>query len=282
MVHGLIKAGYDVTALFRTDLDITDASRIDRVIQQVNPDIVFNCTAYNAVDAAETDIEAAFAVNGEGPRRLAGAAARVGAAIVHYSTDFVFDGRAIVPYLEDAPPNPLNVYGASKLVGERAVRCHTRHYILRVESLFGGARRGAQRATVDYLADNIEAAVPVRAIVDRTVSLSYVDDVVRATHALLERDAPYGTYHCVTSGFTTWYEVARVIASHLGAGTPIIPVRFRDSPGVAERPRFCALSNRKITAAGVEMPSWKTALAQHLARRQRASASAPQAHSQIA
>ena len=140
-----------------------------------------------------------------------------GTLLVHYGTDFVFDGTASAPYVEDDPVNPLSVYGASKLAGEAEVRSVCpHHYILRVESLFGGAGVGGHRATIDYIADTLVAGSTVRAFVDRTVSPSYVPDVARATRELIARSGPHGTYHCVSTGMTTWYDIAQHIAVELG------------------------------------------------------------------
>ena len=267
MVREWTGAGYDVVPLSHRELDITVPQRVTAAMKDLQPNVVINCSAYNAVDDAETEREIAFRVNADGPGQLADAAQRSGAAIVHYSSDFVFDGCARLPYTEDAMPNPLNVYGESKLAGERAVSCHNRHYILRVESLFGGQVVGTRRSTVDYLADCIESGTRVRAITDRTVSVSYVDDVVLVTRALLERRAPFGICHCVASGWTTWFELANEIAAFLGVKARVVPVRSQDFPTVARRPRFCALSNRKLVQLGLEPPGWRLTLARYLAER---------------
>jgi dTDP-4-dehydrorhamnose reductase len=226
-----------------------------------------NCSAYNAVDAAETDASSAFAVNARGPATLAAAARRTAAVLVHFSSDFVFDGAAETPYDEDSPTHPLNVYGASKLAGETEARRAGRYYVLRLESNFGGAACNGQRATVDQITDNIIARRPVRAVVDRTVSPSYVVDVARATRLLLERRAADGIYHCVNSGFTTWYDLAQKVAALIDVPAEITPVMSTDLKVVAPRPRFCALSNRKLRQCGIEMPGWESALERHLMTR---------------
>jgi dTDP-4-dehydrorhamnose reductase len=161
----------------------------------------------------------------------------------------------------------LSVYGASKLAGEYAVSATRAHYILRVESLFGGRAPSGQRATVDLIADKLAAGETVKAIVDRTVSPSYVPDVVRATTALLDQRAPFGIYHCVASGSTTWYELAEEIASlNFGSGR-ILPVDADEFQTIAPRPRFCALSNDKLKDLGVVMQDWRSAIKEHLSLR---------------
>jgi dTDP-4-dehydrorhamnose reductase len=260
-------AGHKVVALTRSDLDISDAGRIASAMDRLRPDVIVNCSAYNAVDAAEADPAAAFATNAQGASCLARAAQATGALLVHYSTDFVFDGTTVDPYLEDHPTNPLSVYGASKLAGENEARSTPRHYVLRVESLFGGCGVKGQRATVDHIVDNLLAGTGVRALVDRTVSPSYVPDVVRATMALIDRQASYGIYHCVNSGWSTWYELACEVAHQLGVPARIEPVMTTELKTSAPRPLFCALSNRKLLAVGIGMPSWQTAIERHLATR---------------
>ena len=141
--------------LERGELDITSAEQVTAVIDRLRPEVIINCAAYNAVDAAETNRAAAFALNAHGPALLAASADTAGAVFVHFSSDFVFDGEAGEVYTEAHPTNPLNVYGASKLAGEAAARFASRHYILRVSSLFGGVGRNGHRATVDYIADGL-------------------------------------------------------------------------------------------------------------------------------
>jgi dTDP-4-dehydrorhamnose reductase len=260
-------AGHKVVALTRADLDISDAGRVASAMDRLRPDVMVNCSAYNAVDAAEANPAAAFATNVQGPSCLARAAQATGALLVHYSTDFVFDGTALDPYVEDHPTNPLSVYGASKLAGEVEARSTPRHYVLRIESLFGGCGVKGQRATVDHIVDKLLAGTEVRALVDRTVSPSYVVDVVRATIALIDRQASYGIYHCVNSGWSTWYELACEVARQLGVPARIEPAMTTDLKMVAPRPLFCALSNRKLLAVDIDMPSWQSAIGRHLAAR---------------
>jgi dTDP-4-dehydrorhamnose reductase len=199
----------------------------------------------------------AFAV-----RSLARAVATTGARLVHYSTDFVFDGDANRPYTEDDPPSPKSVYGQSKLLGEWFA-LDAGAYVLRVESLFGGSK---PRSSVDRIVAAIEAGQEARVFVDRVVSPSYVDDVAAATALLLERSAPAGLYHCVNTGHGTWQEVGTVIATLLQRAARLTPVRVADVPMRASRPRYCALSNEKLARAGVRMPTWQDALARYVTR----------------
>lgn len=263
----LASAGHDVFPLGRADMDVTDASQVGSVLAGLRPEAIINCSAYNAVDAAEADPASAFALNAQGPANLARAARGSGALLMHFSTDFVFDGRAREPYSEDAVTNPLSVYGTSKLQGEDEVRSIDRHYILRLESLFGGTGVRGHRATIDQIADSILKGSAVRVVRDRTVSPSHVPDVARVSRALLEQAAPFGTYHCVNSGYATWHEVAVELSRQLWRPADIVSTFASELRTPARRPRFCALSNGKLRSLGMDMPTWQTALRHHLATR---------------
>ena len=265
-------AGDDVTRATRTDVDLTDPQQVRAVVESRRPEVIVNCAAYNDVDGAEDEARAALAVNAFGVRTLARAARAAGAVLVHYSTDFVFDGTAQRPYTEDDAPNPRSVYATSKLLGEWFARGGP-HYVLRVESLFGAVREAggsgpSRRGTLDRMADALLAGRPVRAFADRTVSPSYVEDVARATRALLRAAPLPGLYHCVGSGRATWLSVAGGLARCFGAPARLVErASLADCRFRAPRPAYCALSNAKLAAAGVPMPSWEDAVARYAARR---------------
>ena len=256
-------AHHDLVALVRRDVDIGNESDVTRAVERARPDVVVNCAAYNDVDGAETDASAALGGNAFGVRHLARAARAAGAIFVHYSTDFVFDGTIDRPYVESDPPRPLGTYGSSKLLGEWFAADAPGAYILRVESLFGGPRA---KSSVDRILATIRAGSQTRVFAGRTVTPSYVDDVVTATEALLNRRSPAGLYHCVNSGTTTWLGVAVEAAHLLGIEPDILQVNPADVPLVARRPLYCALSNGKLRDAGVAMPSWQDALARYVGR----------------
>lgn len=257
-----LAAAYDVVRPSRAELDFTKAADVRAAVAAAHPDVIVNCAAYNFVDAAEDEVMEALAVNAWGPRLLARAAEETGAVLVHFSTDFVFDGRASQPYTETDPPRPQSTYAISKLCGEWLVRESPRHYILRVESLFGGARA---KGSVDQLLSAIMTGREARAFSDRIVSPSYVDDVARATEALIGQLAPFGLYHCVNGGATTWLELARELARLAGRPDAVItPVAVADVPLRAPRPKYAALSNDKLRGVGIEMPSWQNALERYV------------------
>jgi dTDP-4-dehydrorhamnose reductase len=223
--------------------------------------VILNCAAYNAVDRAEDAVADALAVNAFVPQSLARAARAVDATLVHYSTDFVFDGHASRPYTELDAPNPQSVYGQSKLIGEWLASDAPRAYVLRVESLFGGP---AARSSIDRIIASLRSGEPTRVFVDRVVTPSFVDDVVDATWSLLRREAETGLYHVVNAGETTWHALGAEAARLLGTVANLVPVRVADVPMRATRPQYCALSSARLAGAGVSMPAWQDALGRYI------------------
>ena len=252
---------FDVIALTRAEVDLADSRAVRDAVLGAKPDVILNCAAYNNVDGAEDDPRPALDVNAFAPRVLAEAADEIGATFVHYSTDFVFDGKGSQPYTEADPARPQSVYGSSKLLGEWFAAQAPKHYVLRVESLFGGTY---VRSSIDKIISTILGGEDTRVFVDRIVTPSYVDDVITATLGLIDAGAPYGLYHCVNSGETTWYDLAREIARLLDRTPSLVAVKVADVPMRAKRPQYCALSNRKLAAAGIAMPAWQDALRRYL------------------
>ena len=251
----------EIVAVTRQTLDLGDTKAVEAFVARHVPDVVINCAAYNNVDGAEDEAVEALRVNAMAVAALARGASAAGAAFVHYGTDFVFDGAGTRPYEEDDDPAPQSVYALSKLLGEWFATDVPRHYVLRVESLFGGK---ARRSSVDRIADAIRAGQPARVFTDRTVTPSYVEDVADATWSLLTSQSPAGLYHCVNSGVTTWFELAQEIGRLLAVEPTLLPVKVADVPMKARRPQYAALSNAKLARAGISMPSWQNALRRYL------------------
>ncbi len=250
-----------VLAYSREDLDITDFDSVTSRVQTDRPDLIVNCAAYNNVDGAEDEVARALNANAFGVRVLARAAGDIDATLVHYSTDFVFDGKAARPYVEEDVPNPQSVYAESKLLGEWFALGAPRGFVLRVESLFGGT---PAKSSIDRIVQAIAEGRPARLFVDRTVSPSYVVDVAAATRAVVERGDP-GLYHCVGTGHANWHSVGMEIARLMGREEEALlqPVSSADVPMRAPRPQFAALSNEKLSRV-VPMPTWQDALRRHL------------------
>jgi dTDP-4-dehydrorhamnose reductase len=266
-------AGRDVMPRTRASLDITDPAAVQRDIAAASPDLIVNCAAFNDVDAAEDRPADAMAVNAFAVRSLARAAEACGATLVHYSTDFVFDGTAATPYPEEAPPAPRSTYAMSKLLGEWFALDAPRTFVLRVESLFGSPAGWRGRSgTLDSIVAGIEARRDVRVFTDRIVTPSFVDDVAAATRHLVDSHAPPGLYHCVNSGSASWYEVATEAARLVGVEPRLQAVTTAQVTLRAQRPRYCALANRKLAAAGFVMPTWQDGLRRWLSGRQQPAA----------
>jgi len=259
-------AGSAVVALDRRALDITDAAAVAGAVAAAAPDVIVNCAAFNDVDGAEDRPEQALAVNAFAVRSLALAAERAGAVLVHYSTDFVFDGRrSSEPYTESDAPSPQSTYASSKLMGEWFALDAPRAFVLRVESLFGSpAEWTGRRGTLDGIVAGLRAGREVRVFTDRVVSPSYTPDIAAATRHLIASAAAPGLYHCVNSGQATWEQVARETARVLGV-EPLLRLTTSDQVVLkAARPTYCALSPRKLAAAGFTMPAWQDALGRWL------------------
>lgn len=256
---------HEVRAFDRGALDLTDDTAVATVLAGVRPDVIINCSGYNRVDDAESHPVAALKVNAFAVRALARAAREAGATLVHYSTDFVFDGTASAPMPEDLPPNPRSVYASSKLLGEWFAADAPTHYVLRVESLFGVAPGGPDKGSLTAIVNGLRAGRRVKVFGDRTVSPTYIEDCALATMALIDRRAGSGLYHCVNSGSATWHEVGLEAARLLGVTPDFDVVSVADVKLPAARPQYCALSNAKLNAAlGYEMPTWQNALGRYL------------------
>ena len=259
----------DVRSLGAEDLDIRDHRAVLARVQAERPAAIINCAAYTDVDGAEDAPVEALAVNAFAVQTLAAAATSVGAALVHFSTDFVFDGEGDRPYTEEDRPNPRSVYASSKLLGEWFAKGAGRHYVLRVESLFGGLPEpgNPRRTSVDRIVESILEGRETRVFQDRTVSPSYTADVVAATRHLLMHGAAPGLYHCANTGTCTWLDLAVEIGRQCGVTPNLLAVHMADVKLRASRPTYCALSNSKLREAGFLMPSWQDAIRRYLTAR---------------
>ena len=214
-------------------VSITDATAVDTVIAQRRPDVVFNCAAYNWVDRAETERNAAFAVNVEGPGNVAAACRRHAASLVHFSTNFVFDGAGAEPYVESDEASPLSVYGQSKLAGERAVlETGTHVLVIRTAALFG-SRTG--RSFPERIVKGARAGEKLRVVSDQTVNPTYVKDLASAAVELADGGLA-GIVHVVADGCAGWDEFARVALAESGLRAGVESIRTSDHRSAARRP----------------------------------------------
>ena len=251
----------DVFACDRAALDLADRASIERVVRAARPDFIVNAGAYTAVDRAESERDLAFAINAEAPAILAAEAARTGATLIHYSTDYVFDGTRTTPYFEDDAPNPVNAYGASKLAGELAIaRSGAAALTLRTSWVYGRSgqnflltmqRLATQRDEIRVVADQHGVPNWARALAGATAAL------VRRGNSELARNA--GVYHLSARGATTWYEFARAILA--GAAVRVVPIATSEYPTPARRPAYGVLdASRFARTFGIVLPEWKQML----------------------
>jgi dTDP-4-dehydrorhamnose reductase len=252
----------ELTALGRAQLDLADVPRLVASVRALQPEAIVNAAAYTAVDRAETEREAAFAVNATAPRVLAEEARRSGALLVHFSTDYVFDGAKASAYVEEDPANPINVYGASKLAGERAIAASgCRHLVLRTSWVYGP--RGANfMLTMLRLA---RERPQLRVVDDQVGAPTSSTAIARATATVLERTLRSpglaGFYHLAAAGETTWCGFARAILARAGFETPVVPIRTEEYPTPARRPRNSRLDCSRLRQAfGVALEPWQEAL----------------------
>jgi dTDP-4-dehydrorhamnose reductase len=265
LVAGLPDAGFQLLAAprGRAEVDISNAGQVDELVDRLRPDVIFNAAAYTDVDGAEDNQSAAFAANALGPEVLARAAARTGACLVHYSTDFVFDGERETPYDEDVPPVPGSAYARGKLEGEQRVRATwERSFVMRVGCLYG---RGG-RNFPSTLLRRLRAGEPIRADNERRVSPTWVGPVVRLSLQLAST-GHYGTYHATAQGETCWADFARFLAEGAGIrdprveAVPVSSLRLR-----AVRPRRAVLISRRLPAIGLApLPPWQEQARAYLA-----------------
>jgi len=242
----------------RTALDITDAAALARRVAEVQPDVIVNAAAYTTVDKAESEPDLAFRVNGQAVGELGKIAARSGIKVVHFSTDYVFDGTATVPYAEDAEPNPINVYGASKLAGETALQASgAEALIVRTQWLFGGSGGSFPRT----MWERATRRTATRVVNDQLGRPTYTLDVARATWQLVQGGAE-GLVHVANGGAATWFEVAREVFRLAGCPELVERCTTSEYPTPARRPRYSVLETRRFELRmGASLPQWCDALA---------------------
>lgn len=254
-----------VWSLSHEDVECTDPNSVRRAITSLRPEVVVHCAAFVRVDDCEEQPDRAFEVNALGALHVARACREVGARCVYISTDYVFDGSKSEPYTEEDPPNPINVYGASKLAGEHLVRqtCPDA-LVVRVASLFGGSgARGKGTNFVLTVLDRARRGEPLRVVDDVRMSPTYTVDAAHAVVELIRR-GERGIFHVVNGGSCTWYEFARRILAVVGLEAPVEPVSRDAYPARARRPANSALSTEALRELGIRMRSWQQALEAYL------------------
>jgi len=242
-----------VVSLSRTELDITQSSALREKLSQYRPDVIINCSVYHPVDECENSPGLSFAVNAMAVRDLALVAKDLQATVVHFSSDYVFDGDVGRPYKEDDIPTPVSVFGVSKLAGEQLLRAVLPcHFIVRTSGLYGLAGSRVKRGNfVETMLRLGKHDGKVRVVSDLRMAQTSTRNLARQVLTLI-RSEHYGTYHASDHGDYSWFEFAKKIFEYSAMEVEVTPVSWRDMPFVAPRPRYSVLENCRLQALGID------------------------------
>lgn len=261
----LAARGYDVVGWDKHEVDITDPAATERSLASADPDVVINAAAYNQVDVAEAEPLAAFQVNALAVRNVAVACRQLDARLIHYSTDYVFDGRAGRPYTEEDQPHPLGAYGVSKLAGELYARAYLeKPLIIRTSGVFGpGGLRTARGNFVELMLRLGARPSPIRVVEDHVATPTYAPALAARSIDLMERNAS-GLYHVGGGMPISWFDYAKLIFEVAGISPQLRPTNEREYRSAARRPKYSALSNAKMEREGLApMPPLRQSLEEY-------------------
>jgi dTDP-4-dehydrorhamnose reductase len=262
----VLSTQHDVIELNHADIEITSIDNVKNVLSSIKADVVLNTAAYHIVPEAEKFPEKAFLINGVGPLNLAKVCQDLNTPLVHYSTDYVFDGEKQKPYTEDDRPNPLSVYANTKLTGEYfALNYSDKSYVIRVSGIYGKvpcrAKGGNFITTMIRLA---KEKPEIRVVNDEVLTPTPTYWIAKNTAELIKTNA-FGLYHMSFQGDFSWYEFAKVIWETLGLKTPLYSASVKDFPLIVKRPFYSVLENKNLKKIGIDvMPAWREALTQFL------------------
>lgn len=262
LVRELERRDYRVEGYDRPEMDITDKGLVERRVAELDPAVVFNAAAYNQVDVAEEEPQAAFLVNALAVRNIALACRQVDAVLVHYSTDYVFDGAAGRPYTEEDEPHPLGAYAVSKLAGELYAQAYLdAPLIIRTSGLYGpGGLRTARGNFIELMLRLAAAGKPIGVVEDHIASPTYAPALAACSVELVER-RNHGVFHAGGGAPISWFDFARLIFEVAGLEPKLQPTSEREYRTAARRPRYSALSNAKMEGLGVRpMPPLELAV----------------------
>lgn len=251
------------------EIDITDAAIVHGRIVGLRPDCVINTAAFHRVDECEDQPGKSFEVNAVGVYNVARAARAAGSILVHFSTDYVFDGTKRAPYVETDAPNPQSIYALSKRAGERIVQQYCpQHFLIRTCGLYGHAhRRGKGTNFVETMLEQAKAGLPIRVVTDQVLTPTSSADLTRALNPLIHTDR-FGLYHLTSTGQCSWYEFAQEIFRLAGLSPDLQPTTSEALGRKARRPAYSVLDNFNYRAAGLfDLRPWQAALADYLRAR---------------
>lgn len=254
--------------LTHSDIDVTDAARVDAVLESSGADVVVNTAAFHKVEQCEREPDPSFRVNAIGPWNLANTCRRLNAILVHFSTDYVFDGQRDTPYGESDLPRPQNVYGVSKLAGEGLVALTwQRSFVVRTCGLYGVAGSSGKGGNfVETMLKKAAEGNTIKVVRDQVLTPTFTGDLAIAISQLIRSDH-YGLYHVSAEGQCSWYEFAKQIFELQGVAVDLKPVSTSEFPSPVRRPAYSVLSKQKLHAVDIHMPPWQEGLKCYLAAR---------------
>jgi dTDP-4-dehydrorhamnose reductase len=265
-----LAAQHDVFPLTHHDVEVASPEQVTQVLGEIRPEVVVNTAAFHNVEKCEAEAAQAFAVNAMGARNVAAASAQISAAMVHVSTDYVFDGEKNAPYVEEDPPLPLSVYGNSKLAGEYFVRCgNPRHFVLRTSAIYG-LNPCRAKGGLNFVENMLKLAGErdqLRVVNDEFVSPTPTTEIARQIVAL-STTPHYGLYHATTEGSCSWFEFTRTIFELTGTRVRLEPARPGEFAAKVRRPKYSVLENAALKRKGLSVFShWRQGLEGYLAGR---------------
>lgn len=260
-------AGHEIHAFGQEELNIADGDAFSALFKKINPDVVINASAFHVVPQCEEDPEKAFLINAIALKKIAEMCSESNVQLMTYSTDYVFDGTKGTPYLEDDKPNPLQVYGVSKVAGELlAVRYSPTSVVIRTCGVYGG-KEGSRSKKGNFILNILNQATSKEEIEvssEQIVSPTYAEDLAKATLELLNHKDVCGIYHLANEGYCSWAEFATEAIKIKGLPVKIIPVDRGGMAGSLKRPLFSALENTRAARLGIKLPSWQDALKRYI------------------
>jgi len=263
----LLKLDPALVPLTIADLNVTERAKAEEVLTKLKPEVIINTSAYHRVDECEDDLAPAFAVNSCGARNLALIAHRIGSALVHFSTDYVFSGEGRRPFSEDDAPDPRSVYGISKLAGEKIIQyILPEHFIVRSSGLYGtaGCLEKGKTNFVESMISRAQSGQALRVVEDEVLTPTYTLDLAKKVLEIIPRRS-YGLYHVTNMGECSWFEFTKKIFELLNRKVDISPVTGEEFKSKAKRPKYSVLRHDHLKQLGIDdMRPWEQALEAYL------------------
>jgi len=255
---------HELVGLTHKDIEVADYNSC-LILKKHRPEIVINTAAFHKTDLCEEEPLKTFSVNALGAKNVALISKEIDATDVYISTDYVFDGSKKEPYTEEDIPAPISTYGISKLAAEHFTRQNPKHYIIRIASVFGKAGASGKGGNfVETMIKKAKNSEPITVIDDMWMSPTYTKDASSTIKQIVEKQLPYGVYHCTNKGYCSWYQFAKQIFQQTGLTPNLKPMKTEQLTVKAKRPRFSALKSIKLPQYGIELPTWQEALREYL------------------